>query len=418
MTSTPRGTSAPIREYAVHPGERAFLLFAYVTAAVIVTYICGVAQQCNNFHIFRSAFENLVAQRDLYAPHPSQHSDLYKYSPTFALVFAPFAVTPFALALLGWNLLNVLLVYWSVHRLLSRREGSIALIMLYPGLVATLDGTQSNGLVAAFIALAWLALERESLAGQLRAATAIALGAFVKIFPLVALCFALVHPRRGRFAMLFALISLALAAMPIAVTPLSRLVEQYGSWYALEQVDALDRGASVMRLLHSVFGYTGPNWPVQLVGTVLLLAALLRRSRWSDRGFRRELLCASLVYAVIFNHKAEQPSFVIALVGVVVWYAAGLSRSRRTLWQTLIAAATLLAMIPVLIGAVAPHWLGVYAGLPLQIAAASSTLVWLSMEAELLDAHRLVLAARKYFTPQPVPVPDSQRLLPTSVDAA
>jgi hypothetical protein len=291
-------------------------------------------------------------------------------------------------------------------------------MMLYPGLVATLDGTQSNGLVAALIALAWLALERDSLAGQLRAVTAIALGAFVKIFPLVALSFALVHPKRGRFALLFALVSIALAALPIAVTPLWRLVEQYGSWYALEQVDALDRGASVMRLLHSAFGYTGPNWPVQLVGTVLLLAALLRRSRWMDPEFRRELLCASLVYAVIFNHKAEQPSFVIALVGVMVWYAAGLTRSRRTRWQTFVTAATLLAMIPVLIAAVAPRWLGEYAGLPLQIAAASCTLVWLSMEAELLDAPRLVLAIRRLLSPQRAPGPASQQLLPRSVDAA
>jgi hypothetical protein len=195
-------------------------------------------------------------------------------------------------------------------------------------------------------------------------------------------------------------------------------VEQYGSWYALEQVDALDRGASVMRLLHSAFGYTGPNWPVQLVGTVLLLAALLRRSRWMDPEFRRELLCASLVYAVIFNHKAEQPSFVIALVGVMVWYAAGLTRSRRTRWQTFVTAATLLAMIPVLIAAVAPRWLGEYAGLPLQIAAASCTLVWLSMEAELLDAPRLVLAIRRLLSPQRAPGPASQQLLPRSVDAA
>ena len=390
MGSTPGATTSPAPEHALHPCERAALLFAYVGAAIVVTYVCGVAQQCNNFHIFRSAFVNLVAQRDLYTAHPAQHWDLYKYSPTFALLFAPFAVAPFALALLVWNLLNVLLVYWTVNRLLPRREGTIALAMLYPGLIATLDGTQSNGLVAAMIVLAWLALERESLNGQVGAALAVALGAFVKIFPLVALSFALLHPRRSRFAFLFVVVALALAALPLLVTPLPGLVGQYASWYALEQVDALDRGASVMRILHTVFGYPGPNWPVQLVGAVLLLAALLRRSRVNDYAFRLEFLCAALVYSVIFNHKAEQPSFIIALVGVVVWYAAGLRAAARTRWQTVVTATTLLAMVPVFIGAIAPRWLGAFAGWPLQIGAASCALVWLSMQSELLEVRRLV----------------------------
>ena len=67
MTDSAWCSQAPLREYALHSSERAFLLFAYVAAAVMATYVCGVVQQCNNFHIFRSAFENLVAQRDLYA---------------------------------------------------------------------------------------------------------------------------------------------------------------------------------------------------------------------------------------------------------------------------------------------------------------------------------------------------------------
>jgi hypothetical protein len=64
-------------------------------------------------------------------------------------------------------------------------------------------------------------------------------------------------------------------------------------------VDALDRGASVMRLLHVAFGYDGPNWPVQLAGTLLLLLPLAR-GQWSDARRRKLFLASLLVYAVIF----------------------------------------------------------------------------------------------------------------------
>ena len=386
--------------HLVHPREGRLLWIAYAGAAVVVTYICGIAQQCNNFHIFRSAFGNLVAQRDLYAAHPDQHWDLFKYSPTFALLFAPFSVVPFALGLLAWNLLNVMMVYHAVRRILPGREGTLALVLLYPGLAATLDGTQSNGLVAAMIAFAWLALERREARGRWAAVVLIAAGTLVKLFPLAAASFGLMHRGRARFFALLAVVLIALVAAPLLVTPPATLAAQYASWFSLERVDALDRGASVMRLLHHVAGYSGPNWPVQLAGTALLLAPLLRRGCREDGAQRRSYLCSLLVYAVIFNHKAEQPSFVIALVGVVVWYAGGLRHgSVPPAWRTAITVATIAAMVPVFVAAVAPAALGELADLPLLAAAACATLAWLSMESELLGVPTMVSALRRRVTP-------------------
>src|SRR4051794_1450832 len=77
--------------------ERAWLL-VYLGIAASATAICR-AQRCNNFLISRAAFEHLRAARDLYAAYPAEHADLFKYTPTFALLFAPFARLPFGLAL-------------------------------------------------------------------------------------------------------------------------------------------------------------------------------------------------------------------------------------------------------------------------------------------------------------------------------
>ena len=134
-----------------------------------------------------------------------------------------------------------------------------------------------------------------------------------------------------------------------------------------------------MRLLHVLFGYDGPNWPVQLAGTLLLLLPLAR-THWSDARHRKLFLASLLVYAVIFNHKAEQPSFVIALVGVAVWYAL----RPRSLGRDLLAGTVILATVPMFL-AVAIPWLPGGIMPALLMTSAACTAVWIGIQVELLE---------------------------------
>src|SRR2546430_5563494 len=218
---------------------RRWLLALYATSAVLVAIQKGVLTQSNNFAVFRWAAINLLAGTDLYAAHPGQHVDFYKYSPTFALLFLPFARPPFALALLAWNLLNALLLYYALVRLLPGRPGVIALALVYLELLLSLQYTQSNALVAASMILAFLGFERGR---QLGAALWIALGTFIKLFPLAGVALALFHPRRWRFALLLAELAVALAALPLVAVSPHALAAQYRSWRTIEAADTLNRG--------------------------------------------------------------------------------------------------------------------------------------------------------------------------------
>jgi hypothetical protein len=350
----------------------------YCAIALIATSIC-VARECNNFLIFRAAFDHLLAGRDMYAAYPREHMDLFKYSPTFALLFAPFAKLPFGAALLGWNLLNVVLLYYSLWLALPRQQRTSAIQILGIGLISTTDGTQSNGLVAALIILSFAALEHERVAA---AAIAIVAGALIKLFPLSAALFAL--PRRDRWRCVAWLVAAgaAFVALPLAVTNGPTLAAQYRSWFALGSADALDRGASVMRLLHVVTSYDGPNWPIQLAGSLILVSPILYRpSRWSDPDFRRTFLGSVLVYAVIFNHKAEQPSFVLAAAGLGIWYAV----SAPTPLRKMLVGSTLIATAPVLMAVAAPAVTPWTVDGSLLITCACCTAAWLTMQCELLE---------------------------------
>lgn len=286
------------------------------------------ARPSGNFEIFRTASRHLFEGRDLYAEYPAEHSDRFKYSPTFALLFAPIAFLWWPLALFLWSALNALVLFVGVERIIPGRRGLLALLCLHLEVLRGMQNAQSNALVAGLILLAFVALERAS---AWRAAAAVLLGASVKIFPLAALTFAI--PRRlvvrtGAWA---AAIGATLVALPLLVTPPPTLIAQYGWWRGVESIDARQRWFSAMELVHRWTGLALPNWPIQLAGTLLLVAPLaLRRDRWHDARFRILYLCSMLLYAVLFNHQAERASYLIAFTGATIWFASSPSQRWRT----------------------------------------------------------------------------------------
>jgi hypothetical protein len=326
---------------------RSWLLALYIVTIIVVAIgkAYGHRGPDNNFLVFRWSFLNLAAGHDMYAAQPQHHADLYKYSPSFAVLFAPFALMPFSISLALWDALNALLLFYAVDRLLPRREAAIVLALIYLEVLRSMQRSQSNSLVTGLVILAFLAFEQRQ---QLRAAVAIAVGAAVKIFPLAALALAIVHPRRMHFALGMALAMAVVLALPLLVVSPAALAAQYQSWRMVEAVDALSVGGGgggglyggVMQQLRLIFGVSWPNWPVQLGGTVLLMLPLARWRNWENAAFRLRFLCALLVYMVIFNHQSESPSFVIAVTGIAIWFAT----TPRTWWHTTVMVLTIVVV--------------------------------------------------------------------------
>lgn len=311
--------------------RRIELLIALLWAAAVIaaTIQQGVTHHNNNFLIFRAASLHLLHDQDLYAAYPALHFDFYKYSPTFALLFLPFALPPLALAMLLWNALNAGALYFALGMALPRRAAIGARAIVFLDMLGSLQNVQSNALVAALVVFTFAAYERRhTVLGSL----AVAVGANIKVFPLAGASFAIFHPRKLRVAIALLASMVGLALLPLLVTSPSTLVAQYASWRAIEATDAFERGFSVMEMLQLLLRQDLPNWPVQLLGVAALVApVLVRRARWSEWWFRRLYLCSVLIFCVIFNHQAESPTFVIGVTGAAIWFAA-LERRARAEW--------------------------------------------------------------------------------------
>jgi len=298
----------------------------------------------NNIVIFRAAFHHLMAGQNLYAAYPAIYTDYFKYSPTFALLFAPFALLPLVPGYVLWALVCAAAVFIGMTRVLPPRQAAIALAIAWLGVLGDMQRAQSNALCAGLMMLGWAAMERDR---QWRAAGAIMAGGFIKLFPVAALAGAIFHQRKWRFATIVAVTIVVGAALPLVAVHWSSLSAQYHWWRATETRDAVplprygvsgaELYAGLMGQFRVWFGVQWPFWPTQLAGIVVLLAPLLRGPAAWTRQFRITFLASILVFCVLFNHQAESPSYSIAMIGAAVWFAA----SERTWWRTALIVACL-----------------------------------------------------------------------------
>jgi hypothetical protein len=305
---------------SVLTGRPWWLPALYVCAALLASVLLDPLSGLHVWKMYRASLPHLLAGQDLYANYSSIYHDVYKYSPTFPLLFSPFALLPDRIALPAWNFLNAGVLYLALSRALSGREGKVALILGVLAFLISTDGCQVNPLVAGLMVLTFVGLERDR---QVPGAIALAGGAAIKVFPLAAVPFAFFHGRPWRFLLLLGVMGVATVLLPLLVTSPAQLVEQYSSWFRIESQDALPGYYYSMNYqLSQVLGVVLPAWPLGAAGTIALLAPLVRNPALrTDPRFRLLFLCSVLGYVVVFNHQAERETQVIALTGLAIWAA-------------------------------------------------------------------------------------------------
>lgn len=272
----------------------------------------------NNYLIFKSAFYHLVEEKNLYVLYPEKHHDLFKYSPGFALFFGLFASLPDALGLVFWNLLNVLVFFFVLKRIDApwAAQFPILFIFLLPELITSTQNSQSNALMTGLLMLTYFDLEGHRSG---RAACWIALAAFIKIYAGLAALMFLFYPRKVRFILTGSLAALALAGIPLFVTTPGDLWTQYQSWWQLLSQDhGNSYGISLMQLINLALPGFHQKTIIQILGVAFLIFLLFPLIKLGKD--RLNFFSLILLTLVIFNHKTESATFIVAVTGVAIWF--------------------------------------------------------------------------------------------------
>lgn len=291
--------------------------------------------KCNNFLIFKGVFFHTVNGQSLYAAYPAEYFDVNHYGPFFSIIIAPFALLPHPFGLMFWLVLMAALLYYAVRKLpLQKRNHIFILWFCAHELLTALFMSQFNIVIVASILLAFCCIEKEK---DIWATLFILIGTFVKLYGIVGLAFFFFSRHKLKFILSFIGWSALLFVLPMLISSPDYVISQYKEWYVCLMQKNEANLCSVMQnisLLGMVRKITHLNYSdlwLIIPGLMLFAAPYLRIKQYKNQPFRFAWLASVLLFVVLFSTGSESSTYIIALIGVAVWYVS--APWKRSKWD-------------------------------------------------------------------------------------
>jgi len=281
----------------------------------------------NNFLIFRGVYWHTVNGTSLYAPYPTEYGDVNHYGPLFSLIIAPFALLPEWVGMLLWLLFLsgwlFAAIYWS-----GLRKSQQVYIYWFCGftLLTALFMQQFNIAIAAIILSSFFLIEKEH---EGWAAFFIVLGTLVKLYGIVGLAFFFFSRHKLRLILWLAVWSVILFLAPMVISSPDYIIGQYHDWLTClvekntQNLNSLAQNISLLGMVRRTSGYANYSdlWLI-IPGMALFAIPYLRFSQYKNLAFRETILASVLMFVILFSTGSESSGYIIALIGVCIWYTA------------------------------------------------------------------------------------------------
>ncbi|MBL0327847.1 MAG: DUF2029 domain-containing protein [Bacteroidetes bacterium] len=292
----------------------------------------------NNYVLFKNSFFHLVENKNLYSYYCNEYADLYKYSPTFASIMAVFYYLPDSIGLIVWNSLNIFVLYYALYSIKSIDPSRKIIIILYLlfELILSTQNSQCNSMLAGLTITAFNMLEKGK---NTQATLFIVLGTFIKIYSIVGCVLLLLYPNKLKSILSLSVWLVLFFLLPLLVVDFSELIWQYKNWYTLLGADQNESiGMSFFSFTQFAFPLNYFKLITLAFGTIIIFTPLLKFKLFACQQFRLQYMALILIWMVVFNYKAESPTYVIAMAGIGVW----LFTSKKSKINSILAILTLL----------------------------------------------------------------------------
>ncbi len=303
-------------------------LLAFLTA---LSEVLRGAKAVNNYQIFKQVFLHTRQQIDLYIPYPAEYFDLNHYGIIFSILIAPFALLPDWLGCLLWCMANAAFLAYVVNRLpVSDKNKLIVLAIGLIELLTAIHNVQFNPMVTAFIIFPFILVKEEK---EWLATFFIAAGFLMKLYGIVALVTFLFSKNKMKFFGWLIFWLLILFCLPMLISSPSFVVQSYTDWYhSLNEKNNLNtslgivvgQNISVHGMLQRIFNLPGLSqlW-VLVPAAIFNLLPLLRLRAYKSTCFQLYYLALCLISVTIFSSSAESSTYIIAVIGVALWFVLG-----------------------------------------------------------------------------------------------
>lgn len=302
----------------------------------IAAALTKITKHNNNFLIFRGVFWHTLQQTSLYAEYPAEYGDTNHYGPVFSLIIAPFAALPEWFGLLCWLIALTLFLYIAIRKLPVRDGIQIAILWFCAHeLLTALFMAQYNIAIAAGIVLTYICIQKEQ---DFWAAFFIILGTFVKLYGIVGLAFFFFSKHKGKLILSLLVWAALMFIAPMLISSPEYILSQYGEWYQSltskngDNLFASHQNISLLGIVRKISGCATYSdlWLI-IPGLVLFALPYLRWKQFKHPAFQQTILASVLMFTVLFSTGSESSSYIIAFIGVALWYWA--VPWKRTSWD-------------------------------------------------------------------------------------
>lgn len=306
--------------------NRLIIISLWLIIALLSVLVKLDINDINNYKIFKNVFYHTINKLPLYKEYPLEYFDHNHYGPIFSIVIAPFAMLPDYIGIPLWSLFNAGILAWAITQLplKSSQINAILWICLHE-LLTTLLGLQFNPLMTAIIVLSFVYIEK---AKDFWSAFFIVLGVFVKLYGIVGLAFFFFSKNKFKFILSLTFWSIVIFCLPMLLSSPEYIIQTYKEWFErLVEKNNENAGLnsyqdiSLMGIVRRFFQDSSiPNLPFLISGIILFGLQYLRIKEYKEVSYRLMLLASVLIFTVIFSSGSESPTYIIAFVGVAIWF--------------------------------------------------------------------------------------------------
>ena len=305
--------------------NRVFVTIVWFGLSFFAVLKQALHHHINNYQIYKYTFINLVHQINLFAPQPEHFGDSNHYGPLFALVIAPFTLFPDGVGAVLWVMANAWVLYQAILMLpLTALQRNAVLLICAHELMTASFSTQFNPMMTACIVFSYVFIKNKY---DFWAALFIIAGTYIKLYGVVGLAFFFFSEQKLKLVLSLIFWGIVLLALPMAFSSPAFVVQSYYDWYvSLAEKNALNatshmQDICVMGMIRRIFNYPQlPNLAILIPGMIIFALSYLNIKSFKHISYQLLILASTLIFTVIFSTGSESPTYIIAFVGVAVWY--------------------------------------------------------------------------------------------------
>lgn len=305
------------------------LLWIILAIAATLSEVLRGLDSINNYLIFKGVFWHSLNHLHLYNEYPAEYFDSNHYGPSFSLLIAPFAWMNVYVGCFLWCMANAFFLLFAVKQIpVSQQKQNIILLVGVIEMMTSVHNVQFNPMLTAWIILSYTMVQKEK---DFWATLFIAAGLLVKLYGIVGIAFFWFSRNKVKFVLSFIFWLIVLFCLPMLISSPAFIIQSYKDWYnslseknaknAFAEANNFMQDISVLGMVRRIFNIQQlKNFYITVPAAILYALPFLRWKQFKYTGFQLSYLALALIGVVIFSTSAESATYVIAMLGVAIWY--------------------------------------------------------------------------------------------------